>query len=55
MAHGLPVELLTELGQAGRQTPQEIEPHRSLLGALGNSIVWPVAAEIIGAMVQAGR
>jgi site-specific DNA-cytosine methylase len=25
--------------------------HRSLLGALGNSIVWPVAAEIIKAMI----
>ncbi len=27
--------------------------HRSVLGALGNSIVWPVAAEIIRAMRQA--
>jgi len=53
MADGLPVELLGELGQERRQTPQDCEPHRSLLGALGNSIVWPVAAEIIGAMVSA--
>lgn len=26
--------------------------HRSVLGALGNSIVWPVAAELIKAMIQ---
>lgn len=27
--------------------------HRSLLGALGNSIVWPVAAEVIAAIKAA--
>lgn len=27
-------------------------PHRSILGALGNSIVWPVAATIISAMIR---
>ena len=27
-------------------------PHRSVLGALGNSIVWQVAATIIAAMIQ---
>jgi hypothetical protein len=26
--------------------------HRSVLGALGNSIVWPVAQKIISAMIQ---
>src|ERR1035441_1008626 len=29
--------------------------HRSVLGALGNSIVWPVAAKIIEAMIQSER
>jgi len=51
MAHGLPVELLEELGSEGRQTPEQCEVHRSILGALGNSICWPVAAEIIRAIV----
>jgi len=29
--------------------------HRSLLGALGNSIVWPLAAKIIAAMLEAEK
>ena len=29
--------------------------HRSVLGALGNSIVWQVAAEIIGAIIKSGN
>jgi DNA (cytosine-5)-methyltransferase 1 len=53
MAHGLPVELLTELGTEGRQTPEECEVHRSILGAVGNSIVWPVALEIMRAIRMA--
>jgi hypothetical protein len=53
MAHGLPVELLEELGTEGRQTPKKCEVHRSILGALGNSIVWPIAAEIIKAILAA--
>jgi len=52
MAHGLPVELLEGLGTEGRQTPEACEPHRSLLGALGNSIVWQVAAKVIEAIVR---
>jgi len=53
LAHGLPVELLEELGKEGRQTPEECRVTRQLLAALGNSIVWPVAAEIIKAMKEA--
>jgi DNA (cytosine-5)-methyltransferase 1 len=53
MAHGLPVELLEELGTEGRQTPEECEPHRSILGALGNSIIPQVAARIIEAIIDA--
>ena len=52
MAYGLPVELLEELGAEGRQTPEDCEVHRSILGALGNSIVWPVAEMIISAMIE---
>ena len=52
MAHGLPVELLEELGTEGRQTPEDCEVHRSILGALGNAIVWPVAAIIIKAIIN---
>jgi len=52
MAHGLPVELLEELGTEGRQTPEDCAPHRSLLGALGNSIVPQVATQIIKAMID---
>lgn len=55
MAYGLPVELLEELGTEGRQTPKDCEVHRSILAALGNSIVWPVAAEIIRAIVKASE
>lgn len=53
MAHGLPVELLEELGAEGRQTPEECEVHRSILGALGNSIVPNVAFRIIQAILEA--
>lgn len=53
MAYGLPVELLETLGAEGRQTPEECEVHRSILGALGNSIVPQVAYQIIKAMVEA--
>lgn len=56
MAHGLPVELLEALGEEGREgwTPEDCEPHRRLLGALGNSIVPQVAVEIFKAMKGAG-
>jgi hypothetical protein len=47
------VELLAELGEEGRQTPEDCIPHRSLLGALGNSICWLVAAGIIKAILEA--
>jgi DNA (cytosine-5)-methyltransferase 1 len=53
MADGLPVELLEELGAEGRQTPKDCETHRSLIGALGNAIVWPLAAMVIKAIVDA--
>lgn len=53
MAHGLPVELLEALGTEGRQTPQDCEVHRSLLAALGNSIVSEIPRRIIAAMIQA--
>jgi len=52
MAYGLPVELLEELGAEGRQTPEDCEVHRSLLGALGNAIIPQVATEIIKAIVE---
>lgn len=42
LAHGLRTDLLAELEQT----------HRSALGALGNSIVWPVATRIISAMIR---
>lgn len=56
MAHGLPVELLEALGEEGREgwTPEDCEPHRSLLGALGNSVVPSVCVEIFKAMKAAG-
>lgn len=53
MAHGLPVELSEALGEEGRQTPEDCEPHRSILAALGNSIVPQVAVEIFKAIKQA--
>lgn len=54
MAHGLPVELLEGLGAEARPEDAEgLTPHRSLLGALGNSIVWQVAQVIIAAMIEA--
>jgi site-specific DNA-cytosine methylase len=66
MAHGLPVELLEGLAAevGDEELWNEIErfgdvripaatPHRSLLGALGNSIVPQVAQRVIAAMVQA--
>jgi site-specific DNA-cytosine methylase len=53
MAYGLPVELLEELGTEGRQTPKDCEVTRSILAALGNSIVWQVAERIIHAIVEA--
>ena len=42
-----------ELGAEGRQTPEECEVHRSILGALGNSIVPNVAFRIIQATLEA--
>jgi DNA (cytosine-5)-methyltransferase 1 len=53
LAHGLPMELLEALGTEGRQTPEDCEPSRSLLGALGNSIVPQVAVEIMMAIKAA--
>jgi hypothetical protein len=53
MAHGLPVELSEALGEEGRQTPKDCEPHRSLLGALGNSVVPSVCVEIMRAIRMA--
>jgi DNA (cytosine-5)-methyltransferase 1 len=53
MAHGLPVELLEELGTEGRQTPKDCEVTRGILAALGNSIVWQVADRIIKAIMEA--
>jgi len=55
MAHGLPVELLETLAgkEASREEIEALTPHRSLLAALGNSIVWQVAVEIIRAIVIA--
>jgi site-specific DNA-cytosine methylase len=53
MAYGLPVELSEALGTEGRQTPEDCEPTRSLLGALGNSIVWQVAVKIMMAIKAA--
>lgn len=47
MAHGLPVELLEALAE---EDPQTRTPHRSLVGALGNSIVPQVAGKIIRAI-----
>ena len=55
MAHGLPVELLEKLGTEGRQTPKDCEVHKSILGALGNSIVWSVASAIIAAIVASEK
>jgi len=67
MAHGIPVELLEALAEEEGLTEELLwkeaerfgdvritgaEPHRSLLGALGNSIVWQLAAEIIRAIVK---
>jgi hypothetical protein len=49
MVDGLPVELSEGLAEG--ETPAA--PHRSLLAALGNSIVWPLSAEILKAIVQA--
>ena len=50
LVNGLRMELPDELGTpwAARQ---EDRPHRSLLGALGNSVVWQVAAELIRAIM----
>jgi hypothetical protein len=47
MAHGLPVELLEGVA------PEDAEPKRSIIGALGNSIVWPLATRLIAAMMEA--
>ena len=44
LVDGRPVDIIETLAKEGW-------PHRSVLGALGNSIVWQVAAKIIGAMV----
>lgn len=55
MANGIPVELLEGLAEdieAQLKNGDHFTPHRSILGALGNSIVWPVAAKIIGAMIE---
>ncbi len=49
MADGLPVELSEALGPEGT----EARPHASIISALGNSIVWQVAEEIIRAIVRA--
>ena len=62
MVHGLPVELLEALGEEEAEIAQ-IEhdkdgypsggiPHTSIIEALGNSICWPVAAEILKAIAQ---
>jgi hypothetical protein len=46
LVDGSPVDIIETLAKEGW-------PHRSVLGALGNSIVWQVAAKIIGAMIDA--
>jgi site-specific DNA-cytosine methylase len=48
MANGLPLELFEGLPEG-----EEAQPHRSLIAALGNSIVPEVARRIIQAMVDA--
>jgi site-specific DNA-cytosine methylase len=45
LVDGRPVDIIETLAKEGW-------PHRSVLGALGNSIVWPVASKIIAAMIQ---
>jgi site-specific DNA-cytosine methylase len=62
MAHGLPVELLTELAEEIEEVFNDetglidmYQPKRTILAALGNSIVWPVAAQIIKAIVEADK
>jgi len=56
MAHGLPVELLEtlaeEINEQIAKGGDHFTPHRTLLGALGNSIVPQVAQVIIKAMIQ---
>lgn len=49
LAHGLPDGVYQALGE------EEAPFHRSILAALGNSIVWPVAMEIMKAIKQAHR
>jgi len=64
MAHGLPMELLEELAEEAQEEIERLgpvfadtrltglSPHRSILGALGNSIVPQVAYQIIKAMIE---
>lgn len=47
LVDGLPVELFEALAEG-----EEAQPHRSLIAALGNSIVWRVADEIIRVIAQ---
>ena len=59
MVHGLPVELLEALGEEEAEIEHDKDgypsggiPHTSIIEALGNSICWPVAAEILKAIAQ---
>jgi hypothetical protein len=52
MVDGLRMELPDELGTPWAKDEAE-RPHRSLLGALGNSIIPQVAYQIIKAMIGA--